>query len=898
MTVFLTFSTIYQAQGQIRTPTPRPPIPNPGAVYDSLNQKHNEAQDSIRNLDGAAAPTDSPAVQIDSVQADTTSADSFAAAKDRVRLLEDSLGIKISKDALPSVVKAESVDSAVLDMKNNLFYLYGKAQVHYEDMNLTADQINYAQANDLVTAHAIWDSSGRNKERPTFTKGSEKFTYDTMRYNFRTKKAIVRNPRSQYGEGFVHSQQVKRNPDQSLYGYRNVYTTCALDTPHFGIRAKRIKVIPGRVIAAGASNIEVEGVATPLFLPFGIFPVSQKQTSGFVLPTYTVEQSRGLGLLNGGYYFNLGSHADLLLQTNIYTKGSYSISGLVNYKTIYRYSGGLSLSYAMNKTGEDYEPGASVIKDFMVNWRHQTDPKSRPGESFNASVTVGTSSFYANNSYNPGNILQNQYQSNISYSKNWMNKPFSLTVSALHNQSTQTREVSVTLPAINFHVTQINPFQSKRSIGSHWYDKVTFSYTFDELNRTTFIDTTFSLNSLSTRDFKTGFKHAIPISASYNVLRFVNMSFNVNYNEYWLTEKTFLGYNDATDKIDTNLQRGFYTARDFTTGVQFSTRIYGMKLFKNGKLRGIRHVLTPNVGFSYHPDFGAAPFNYYYQARLDSSLAISYLSPYQTSIIGMPPNGKAGNINMSLNNNLQIKVRSAKDTISGYKNVTLIDGFGISSAYNLAVDSFNWSNIGINFRTNILDKLNVSANATYDPYQFDYNLGRRTKLLMANAGNGIARFTNASLALGANFHSKPKNGGASPSNSEEYGRLVRSAYSEYVDFNIPWSMNISYSMNMNNNYSTFSKKDTLVLNHNVVFQGEVNLTERWKISVSSGYDFSIKQLSLTSIDIYRDLHCWQMHLQAIPFGPRKSYNFTLNVKATVLQDLKLLRRRDFRDAVN
>lgn len=324
-----------------------------------------------------------------------------------------------------------------------------------------------------------------------------------------------------------------------------------------------------------------------------------------------------------------------------------------------------------------------------------------------------------------------------------------------------------------------------------------------------------------------------------------------------------------------------------------------MKLFRNGKLRGIRHVLTPNVGFSYHPDFGAPPFNYYYRTHLDTSANYSYLSPYQTSIVGMPPNGKSGSINMALNNNLQIKVRSAKDTVSGYRNVTLIDGLGVSTAYNMAVDSFRWSPLALNFRTNIADKVNISANASYDPYQIDYSNGRRTKELMIDQGNGIARFTNASLSLGSNLHSKPKSGAASPTNSEEYGRIARSGYyGDYVDFNVPWSMNVSYSLSMNNNYSTFSKKDTIVFTHNMVFQGEVNLTERWKINVSSGYDFTNKQLTLTSIDLYRDLHCWQMHMQTIPFGPRKSYNFTLNVKATVLQDLKLLRRRDYRDAAN
>ena len=375
------------------------------------------------------------------------------------------------------------------------------------------------------------------------------------------------------------------------------------------------------------------------------------------------------------------------------------------------------------------------------------------------------------------------------------------------------------------------------------------------------------------------------------------MSFSVNYNEYWLTDKLYLNYNDAEKKLDSNETHGFYTARDFNAGLSFSTRIYGMKLFKHSSLRGIRHVLSPSVGLSYHPDFGASPFNYYYQTRLDTSQRLTYLSPYSTSIVGIPPLGKSGAVNFGLNNNLQIKVRSSKDTVSGYKNITLIDALGINASYNPAVDSFRWSTIGANFRTNIMDKINVSSNATFDPYAREYNFGRRTPQLMLDKGFGLARFTGASLALGTNFHSKAVGGDKDRTNSEEYARIVRSAgYNDYVDFNVPWSFNVSYSLSAANNFSSFSHNDTVIINHTLTMQGEVQLTKRWKITLSSGYNFNAKELSSTSIDIYRDLHCWAMHMQTIPFGPRKSFNFTLNVKSSILQDLKLQRRRDYRDS--
>jgi hypothetical protein len=838
------------------------------------------------------------------IKIDSNKKDSLTAKADssKRKMLEESMGIKIAKDALQSIVKAEARDSVVMDMQRNLFFLYGKAKVNYEQMQLNAGQVTYNQATNVVSAAPYSAEKDTGTDKQTFTQGKEKFTYDSMQYNFKSKRAIVRNVHSQYGEGYVYSEQVKRNPDQTIYGYHSTYTTCALDTPHFGINAKQIKMIPNRCIITGPCNIVIEGVPTPLFLPFGIFPISDKQKSGFILPTYTIEEQRGLGLLNGGYYLYLNDHLDLLTQANIYTKGSYALSSLSDYNSIYRYRGMLRFSYAYNKTGEDFEPGATVQKDFMLNWTHQSDGKAIPGQSFNASVQVGTSSFYSNNSYDPNQILQNQYQSNITYSKSWEGTPFGLTISALHNQNTTTRQVNVTLPAINFHVTQINPFQNKTRVGTKWYDKITASYTVDMLNRTTFYDSSFRIANLSLDKFQTGIHHTIPISASYTVLRYINMSFSVNYNEYWLTNKLYERWSNNERKIDSVNSYGFYTARDFNTGVNFSTRIYGLKIFKNGSLRGIRHVLTPSVGLSYHPDFGASPFNYYYQTHLDSSTSPAtyiYRSPYGTSLVGIPPLGKSGQVNFGVNNNLQIKVKNSKDTVTGFKNITLIDALGANVSYNPAVDSFQWSIIGLNFRTNILDKINISSSATFDPYAFDYTQGRRLPQTMEDKHFGLARFTGASLSLGSNFHSKTIGGANSPTNSEEYGRIMRSAgYNDYVDFNVPWSFNFNYTMNASQNYNTISRRDTLIFSHSLTFQGELQVTSRWKLNLTSGYNFDYHELTLTSIDVYRDLHCWAMHMQLVPFGPRKSFSFTLNVKSAVLQDLKLTRRRDYRDSPN
>ncbi|XZF14222.1 putative LPS assembly protein LptD [Chitinophagaceae bacterium MMS25-I14] len=851
---------------------------------------------SAASRDTTVLPTDSLKLYNDTLKKnDTLASDSTAKSQ-----LEDSLGIRISSDALSSVVTAEASDSAIMDMHRNLFYLYGNAKVNWEDLKLNAGVITYDQNSNLVTAAPSADSVGVLSARPTFTQGSELVTYDSLQYNFKSKRAIIRNARSKYGEGYVFSQQVKRNPDQSIYGWHNIYTTCSLDTPHYGIWARKIKVIPGKVIAAASAHIVIENVPTPLFLPFGLFPISEQQRSGFRLPSYTVEQARGLGITNGGYYFYLNDYADLLVQGTVFTKGSWSGTALTTYNSRYQYNGSLLISYAYNKTGETYEPGSSITKDFMVQWQHRTDSKAKPGESFTASVTAGTSSFYSNNSYNVNQILNNQYQSNITYSKTWANKPYSLTVSARHNQNTQSHVVNVSLPEINFYISQFNPFHNKNATGTHWYDKITAGYTVNASNQITFYDSTFSLKTLALNDFHNGIHHSIPVSAAYTIFRFVNMSFNVSYNEYWLTQQRYEYFDNLLWKLDTISNRGFYTARDLDASMQLSTRIYGLVKFKHSNLMGIRHVLTPSIGFNYRPDYGRAPFNYYYQTYLSPNSAPVYLSPYDGSVVGTPGLGQYGTYSSSvqygLNNNLQIKVRNSKDSSTGNKNITLIDALSFSGSYNVAADSFKWSPVAVSFRTNILNKLSLSGAASFDPYDYDYEHGRRSTHTMWDDGKGIARFTNANLALSANFRSK-NNSKDKPKSDDANRMLQNGGYNDYVDFNIPWSLNVAYSLALNKSYSAFSKRDTLVVTQNTLFSGDLNITSRWKFTFSSGYDFTNHQVSFTQFDIYRDLHCWEMRLSTIPFGIRKSFTFTLNVKASVLQDLKLLRRRDYRDAV-
>lgn len=836
----------------------------------------------------------------DSLQADS------AEINDSVKLsarssLEQRLGIRLSPDALPSVVTSEASDSAVMNMQTNVFTLYGNASVKYEDMVLKAGKIEYNQANNMVVASPLLDTATRLKNRPSFTQGSETFTYDSLKYNFKSKRAIVLNPRTQYGEGYVYSEQVKRNPDQTIYGLHNVYTTCALDTPHFGINAKKIKVIPNRVVASGPANIAIEQVPTPLFLPFGLFPISKGQRSGFLLPTYTIEQARGVGLMNGGYYFYLGDNVDLETRANIFSKGSWQTSARSTYANRYRYKGTFILTYAYNKIGEDYELNSSTEKLFNVRWLHNSDPKSRPNSSFNASVNAGSSSFNANNTYDAQQILNNQYTSNITYTKSWANKPYQLSIGARHSQEASTGQVNVTLPEMSFYVSQFNPFQRKESVGTKWYEKITTSYTFTAQNQLNFTDSLFKLNKLNLTDFDNAVKHSIPISASYNVFRYINLTVGGNYNEYWYSKQTYRAYDYTGDTVAQTINRGFFAARDYNASISANTRIYGMKMFKKGKLMGIRHVLSPNVSLNYVPDFAKPPYGFGYETIIDPKGETQYLSPYADALLGAP--SQLGNyssvVGFGFDNNLQIKVRNDEDS-SGSKNVKIIDRLAVNSGYNLAADSFNWQTISMTFATRLFDVINMTANANFDPYAFDYEEGRRINTTMWQRGTGIARFQNAGVTLGGSLKARTNQDNNPARQTEDYNRLMQYGYTnQYVDFNVPWNVNFTYALQVQKSYLTESKKDTIrISNHNVGISGDLNLTPRWKIVASTSYNLVDKKLQLTQFDIYRDLHCWEMRLTAVPFGDRKFYSFTLNVKAQVLQDLKLLRRRDYRDAVN
>lgn len=865
-----------------------------------LGAQQGLPRDTTAKTSGTFTPTDSiPPNNTDT----TTIADSVQTDTVSIESKEKALGIKIAPDALPAAVTTSARDSALLDMQNNMFYLYGDAKTSYQDVEVKSGKLIFDQKNNTLLAQPDLDTAGKKISIQEFKQGTEVFTYDTLKYNFKSKRAIVRNARSQYGEGFVISQQVKRNADESIYGFRSLYTTCNLDHPHFGIRAKKIKVIPGRVIASGPANLEIMDVPTPLFLPFGMFPIKQTERSGFIMPTYTLEERRGLGLQRGGYYFAVNDYLGVITQFDIFSKGSWGFYSTAQYSKRYQYNGALNLSYAFSKTGEVYEPEAQISKDFQITWSHAVDPRSRPGTTFSASVNVGTSRFNQLNGLTASTVLNNQYSSSISYSKVWIGKPYSLNVSLRHSQSTVSRLVTVGLPEINFNLGQFSPFQRKTMSGSpRWYEKISASYSVGAVNRWNFYDSALALNKIAFTDFDNAIKHTASLQATYNIFRFINWNINVPYNEYWNTKQLYRRYNDNTDKLDSTLRTGFFATRDFSVTTSLSTRIYGMKLFKKGKVAGLRHVMTPTIGATYQPGFAKDPFGYFYETKLSRDALASFESPYYATPFGGPTNRfNQGNLNFGLQNTLQMKVRTKDSTGSNStKNISLIDGLSVNGSYNLFADSNKMSNINMAFRTSILQIFNVSASAMFDPYR--YNGTQLTREYLVNTGGGLMAFTAGNLAVGISLNGKKAN---QEQQDKEVGKdgeakrlLSNGGYDDYYDFNIPWDLNINAGVSANRVRRDGGRADTVVFRPNLTFSGGFNLTERWKVNLNSGLSFASFQkvdIGYTQIDISRDLHCWQMSLNLVPFGSYRSFHFTLQVKAAVLQDLKLTRRKAYQD---
>lgn len=816
--------------------------------------------------------------------ADTLSVDSVKNDSTTVNNL--SVDTLSSPDALEFPVRYLAKDSIRIDMKSKKVYLFGEAEVYYEDIELKAENIEIDMDSNVVTARGKQDSTGKYFGEPVFSENGSEVNSHEMKYNFNTKKGLIVDAVTHEGENYIHGEKIYKTPDDILYIKHGKYTTCNLKHPHYWFSANKLKIIPEDKIVTGPANLVIEGIPTPLGIPFGFFPNSNKQKSGIIIPTFGESGQYGFFLLGGGYYAAISDNLSTQITGDFYSKGSWAGNMLTNYKKRYKYTGALNTNFSVFKSGFKEFPNYSETENFFIRWNHTQDPKAQPNSIFSANVNFGNSQNYTNNFNSTGDqYLSTSFNSSVSYKKSFAGKPYSFSLNGYHSQNTLNKTVTVRLPELAFNVARVYPFKRKTTVGNQkLYEKIGVSYSMNTKNEVTAQDSLFSTRNLNILkdEFQNGMKHSIPLSTSFKVLKNFTVNPAINYSEIWYIESIRKTLNlDST--IETTSVSGFERGNSLNLSINASTRLFGMYQYRGNMIKALRHVMTPSIGFSYTPENNSGMTSYYDAVR-DTNITYSI---FEGNIYGTTNATEAGLINLGLLNNFEMKVRNRKDSLGKDKKIKLLEALKFSTSYNIMADSLKWNDIVINARTNIR-KINLNGSANFDPYIIEKDsLGNAVSMDISEyARNGrIGRLTSASLAAGFSFRSK-KSTAKKESNygTEQELEYIRANASEFVDFNVPWTLNVNYNIR----YSKPAFDHTVIQTLN--FSGDISLTNKWKIGARSGWDFEQKDLSYTSVDIYRDLHCWEMTFNWIPFGPRQSYLFTIRVKSALLQDLKLTRR--------
>ena len=812
----------------------------------------------------------------------------------------------IARTRIDSKVERFAKDSIVQDIANRKIYLFGEAVVNYEDITLKANYIEVDLNTNTVFASGIEDSLGKVLGSPEFTQDGVTFKSKTMTYNFNSKKGIITGVLTEDGNGFLHGQKVKKLNDNTINVLRGTYTTCNLEeNPHFGFKFKKARVIPDSKIVTGPAYMEIEGMPTPLGLPFGFFPNKSGQTSGIVIPTYGEYTNRGFYLENGGYYWAINDYMDFQVLGDIYSRGGWAVKPRFRYKKRYKFSGDLNLGYAENVVGTKDTPDYSKTTDFKIRWTHRQDPKARPNSTFTANVNIVSANYVKYNVVSVEDYLSNEFQSSIAYQTNWNGKYY-FTLNASHRQNTKTHKVDINLPEMTFTVNRFYPLR-KESGKKRFYEDLAISYSMNSKNTINTTDSVLFEKTTLEHNMQAGAIHKVPINLPIKVLKHFTLSNSVNFTDRmysrsirktWENDTTVIGGDTLLPGVRIDTVPGFRNAYDYSLSSSLSTKLFGMIRFKKGPVRAIRHVLTPNVGFSYTPDFGDVKHGYYGSYVDGSGRDINY-SHFEGSLYGTPPGQKSGRIGIALANNLEIKVPSKKDTITGLKKIKLIENFTISGNYDLARDSLNMSLITMSGRTTLWKNFTVQYGSIWDPYAADSAGGRINKYEW-EVNRKLLRRKNTSwrLSFGYKFGAEDFKKKEKPENAnEDEIEDIYNNMDDYVNWNIPWSLRFNYNFTYTNNldYINFEKvpKETIV--QTLSLSGDINITPKWKFTFNTGWDFTQNKLSYTSINLYRDLHCWEMRFSWIPLGARQSWNFSINVKASILQDLKLNKKRDFRD---
>ncbi len=822
---------------------------------------------------------------------------------------------RISKDGIESIIEYKAKDSTYFDLSGKRAFLYGDAEVVYDGLNLKSYLIVVDFNKREMYAKGRIDSLGRYVDKPQFNDGERETEADTMIYNFNTKRGRTYGISMKEGEGFILCNKVFRDNDKSIYSDQGKYTTCNnREHPHFYLQANNLKIIPEKKIIFGPSSLFIEGIPTPLVIPFGIVPTNTKKKSGLIPFEYGSSGAYGPFLRNLGYHLAISEKFDQSFRGDIYFRGSWRLASDSRYKVLYRYYGNLNIEFSkyLNGEREDIDFKTNNTRTFRIAWQHYQDPKANPGSVFSASVNIQKNNAQRLNSYNATQITSNEFGSSVSYSKKIIKDKVDLRASALHRQNTQNKDFSMTLPNLTVSVQRITPFSKPDALGKYkWYKDFGISYQMEMENRITTKDSVFfsgkplegfipgfSVNvpfNIGPNDkFKQGIIHTIPITlGSYKFIK-QHFSFTptVSYKEFWYFNSIEKTWNSTLKKLDTTYQNGFSRASDYSASFVISTNVFGTFQLASKKVSAIRHTLTPNLGMSYRPNYKDEKFGYYKTVQSDTTnKKFETYSIYENAIKGFPSGGPSGLINFRLDNILQAKVLKKTDSSTSYVNSTWLENFTIAGNYNLLDTHFNLSNISVNAFTTLYKKVRINANANLDPYAKNGNT--RVNTYQWKQDKRIGTWTSAgfSMATGINadmFRKKKSldtTGKIKSQNDLDEYNDMRMNPDGYVNFDLPWSLDLNYSFNYTRSFYQTNYIQNLTL------RGDINLSPKWKIGCSTGYNFNEKKLAYTQFEISRMLHCWALNFSWIPDGYRKSFVFSLKANSSILQSLKVDKKR-------
>ncbi len=817
--------------------------------------------------------------------------------------------IPLSPNAITDIIHYRATDSIAIAIEQKQATLYKEGNIDYDGMVLKADNIEVDFDHQTLSARGSVDTTGKYIGRPLFKQDETEYNADTLVFNYQTKKGIITGIITQEGEGFLHGSKVKKINDSVMYLNSGLYTTCNYAHPHYAINFSKSKLITGNMILTGPAYVSIEDIPTPLAVPFAFLPMVKGRSSGILMPSYGWMSGRGYYLKDGGYYLAINDYMDLSLMGELYTNLSWKGEVKSNYYKRYRYRGTLDVAYGRYRQGiKEDTANYNVFSDFKVSWQHNQDAKANPRSRFSANVNMQSRN-YNKTTTNHNDYFNSTTTSSISYSTS-LGRLFNLSAAFNESFNSQTGLMNLKLPTLSLSSTTLYPFRNPKSGGTgRWYEDITLNYTLNAGNNISAQDTDILKRSVLNK-MQYGISHNASMQSSVKVLRHLNWTNSLNYNERWHWSTIEKHWDSATQRVALDTLRGFRSNRDFSFNSSLSTRLYGMFSFKTPYLKMLRHVIKPSVSFNYTPDFGSDKLGYWH-SYTDASGYVHRYSIFEQSLYGGPADGQSGRVSFSVSNSLEAKVKPLRqpDSINELKKMMLIENLAIGISYDMAKDSLRWSDLTINGRTTLLNNLVLNYSGSFIPYVVD-TAGRKHNQFLWEADKKLFQRSNSTwsgqLSFSLNnktFQKKGEQHKASPSQPQYIAPVRQSPYDNnpglllghYADFSMPWNLSINYTLSYVSTYEAAKYNFTTNTIHNLSLSGNLTLTEKWRFSFSTGYDFSNKGISYTSIDVYRDLHCWEVRFNWVPFGYYKSWNFCINIKADALRDVKWNPKKTYQD---